>query len=360
MSVYRKSIPQMYEDKSQKQEPKLNSKQELKQKLVRLSKLGGSEISKFIPDTVLPRLYLGDLYSAINAKKLRELGVTHIVNCSNLGKDAEFFKSGWPDWAFSSSKHEPSAVPQYITIAIKDSDSEPISQYFAITTKYIHECISNGGRCLVHCQAGVSRSVTIVLAYLITQRNMLLDDAFNMILTVRPQAMPIPNFAEQLLQLHHQVHLNDYYNIPVAIFGYEDFERRCILDVRARIPRSRSAPGYPALPVFAEKSLFGSEEKSDKNCRNMNRRKFSLSGELSKESVSYRSLSDENLASRKKHSLSFQQGSHQVSDYEVHIRSSKSFDLLEKPDDFFGENKWNLFIMMAKRASSKLRISQKK
>ena len=52
--------------------------------------------------------------------------------------------------------------------------------------------------CFVHCSAGVSRSPTVVAAYLITRKNMTLADALK---AVGPLCRPNPGFIRQLVQL---------------------------------------------------------------------------------------------------------------------------------------------------------------
>ncbi|KAF6744671.1 protein-tyrosine phosphatase-like protein [Ephemerocybe angulata] len=56
-------------------------------------------------------------------------------------------------------------------------------------------------RILVHCSAGVSRSPTIVVGYLMKQRGMTLREALGCVLSVRPQVLPNPGFLAQLKTL---------------------------------------------------------------------------------------------------------------------------------------------------------------
>ncbi|KAJ8286133.1 hypothetical protein GJAV_G00034910 [Gymnothorax javanicus] len=63
------------------------------------------------------------------------------------------------------------------------------------------------GKILVHCAVGVSRSATLVLAYLMIREHMTLVDAIK---TVNDRRGIIPNrgFLRQLLQLDRTLHGN--------------------------------------------------------------------------------------------------------------------------------------------------------
>lgn len=64
---------------------------------------------------------------------------------------------------------------------------------------------NSGGRVLVHCQAGISRSATICLAYLIQSRRVRLDEAFDFVKQRRGVISPNFSFMGQLLQFETQV-----------------------------------------------------------------------------------------------------------------------------------------------------------
>jgi len=51
--------------------------------------------------------------------------------------------------------------------------------YFPACVDFIKSARSSGGTVLVHCYAGVSRSATIVIAYLMAEMNMGFMDAFS-------------------------------------------------------------------------------------------------------------------------------------------------------------------------------------
>ncbi len=54
----------------------------------------------------------------------------------------------------------------YKTFFIKDSQSENIECIFYECFDFIDEALKSGGKILIHCVAGISRSVTITAAYL--------------------------------------------------------------------------------------------------------------------------------------------------------------------------------------------------
>jgi protein-tyrosine phosphatase len=95
-------------------------------------------------------LYHGDLGHAQNMNLLNELGIQHIINVCDfpLGKDiVEHFNVLW--------------------IHINDELGVDIRKHFETTNSFLHTCKQKGEKVLVHCQMGISRSSSIILAYLI-------------------------------------------------------------------------------------------------------------------------------------------------------------------------------------------------
>ncbi|XP_016120071.1 dual specificity protein phosphatase 22-B-like [Sinocyclocheilus grahami] len=64
----------------------------------------------------------------------------------------------------------------------------------------MHESRLKGEGCLVHCLAGVSRSVTLVVAYLMTVTTLGWQEALAAVKVARPCASPNMGFQKQLLE----------------------------------------------------------------------------------------------------------------------------------------------------------------
>ncbi|XP_022448443.1 dual specificity protein phosphatase 15 [Delphinapterus leucas] len=128
---------------------------------------------------VLPGLYLGNFIDAKDTDQLGRNKITHII-----------------------SIHEsPQPLLQditYLRISVADAPEVPIKKHFKECINFIHCCRLNGGNCLVHCFAGISRSTTIVTAYVMTVTGLSWRDVLEAIKATRPIANPNPGFRQQL------------------------------------------------------------------------------------------------------------------------------------------------------------------
>lgn len=75
---------------------------------------------------------------------------------------------------------------------------------------FISDSVKNSkGRVLVHCQAGISRSATICLAYLISRHRLRLDEAYEYVKKRRSVISPNFNFMGQLLNWESETQLTE-------------------------------------------------------------------------------------------------------------------------------------------------------
>jgi len=136
----------------------------------------------FDGDLILPRLYLGSLDSANNLNELKKRDITHIVNISHDLKP-EFPKK-----------------IDYLHILAEDSLEQNLLCVLIIAIEFIHEVLSNQkkGSVLVHCGAGISRSSSLVIAYLMKMYNKSFLEAWQHTKERRSWACPNSNFQRQL------------------------------------------------------------------------------------------------------------------------------------------------------------------
>ena len=67
-----------------------------------------------------------------------------------------------------------------------DQPWENMSRHFMASIKFIQGAIDKGGAVFIHCYAGVSRSVTLAIAYLIYAKQMTFANALNLVKLRRP------------------------------------------------------------------------------------------------------------------------------------------------------------------------------
>jgi len=67
---------------------------------------------------------------------------------------------------------------EYVKINIEDSPYANLAYYFDKVADKIEEVRRRGGKSLIHCVAGVSRSASLCIAYLIKHKRMSLRKAY--------------------------------------------------------------------------------------------------------------------------------------------------------------------------------------
>lgn len=119
------------------------------------------------------------------------MGITHVINTAE-GLNFAQVNTGAHYYRDCNIK--------YMGLNLMDIESARISIHFGETADFIDQAIVGGGRVLVHCFMGMSRSATIALAYLMIKKNMTAEEALK---TVRRNRGVRPNegFLRQLIDL---------------------------------------------------------------------------------------------------------------------------------------------------------------
>ena len=139
------------------------------------------------PAEIISGLYLGDRRDAKDRAALRRLNIQSIVNCTP--PKSEDPGAGCPSFFERELR--------YLRVPIYDSPAEDAAQHFDAVLDFISSRLHHGG-VLVHCNRGVSRSVTFVVAHLMKARGQDPASALELVREVRPQAEPNKAFLKQL------------------------------------------------------------------------------------------------------------------------------------------------------------------
>jgi len=123
------------------------------------------------------KLYLSDLPGAMSTEIRESLEITHILSvCPNF----------------------PSTGPNHLQISVLDTEHENLLIHLPKACHFIQNSLDGGGRVLVHCVMGVSRSSTVVSAYLMWTRHWTAAEAISFVQKRRPCIHPNYGFIRQL------------------------------------------------------------------------------------------------------------------------------------------------------------------
>lgn len=163
--------------------------------LIELSRLSPEEAfntSSINVSQILPGLYLGNQGGAgiipahenpaLRENAIRNLqgkGVDRILSCIGADIRDPFFK--------------------YLSFTINDnSANENLAKYFDEAFNFIESARMGDSGVFVHCNAGLSRSPSIVIAYLMRKYGLSFEQAFDFVKAKRPCVNPRELFVEQL------------------------------------------------------------------------------------------------------------------------------------------------------------------
>jgi len=92
-----------------------------------------------------------------------------------------------------------------IQIAVEDKVGAKLNIYFDLIADKINQVHLSGGKILIYCRAGQSRSVTLCIAYFMKYHDMTFDQAFQFVRTKRPIIHPNRGFVHQLKQYEEKL-----------------------------------------------------------------------------------------------------------------------------------------------------------
>lgn len=92
----------------------------------------------------------------------------------------------------------------YLYLPFVDRVDQDIRKYRSTVIQFFERALANDGRVLVHCKAGISRSVSTLIMFLMVSVEMTYEEALNLIKSSRPMARPNSGFQRQLETLEVQ------------------------------------------------------------------------------------------------------------------------------------------------------------
>jgi protein-tyrosine phosphatase len=132
-------------------------------------------------------LYLTNFRGVENAGNLEALNIKHIV-CVNEQSNTHADKFN------------------YFNIdTLEDQEDHDASEHFEKVQCFVDSALLTGGAVVFHCAAGISRSSTVLIAYLMAARRMSLFEAFQLVYSRRRVVWPNRAFVQQLIDYEHKL-----------------------------------------------------------------------------------------------------------------------------------------------------------
>ncbi|KAL1915323.1 uncharacterized protein VTP21DRAFT_6781 [Calcarisporiella thermophila] len=177
---------------------------------------GSTEVENAMQQ-VIPNLFISSSVPAYDQKALEANKITHILclgpaNCP------------FPE-LFSYKK-----------IDIEDVPESNILEHLEDTYVFIESAIKAEGTVLVHCMAGISRSATVVIAYLMKSQKLTLEEAYDTVRAARSVICPNPGFYQQL---------RVYEELGYMVSKENPVYRRFLIENRWRVSDIASIPMGP-------------------------------------------------------------------------------------------------------------------
>ena len=140
------------------------------------------------PSQILRHLYIGSDKNTYDETLMRDLGITHVLNCAGVCFEAQGNKERLRRLGI-----------EYDQFEAEDASGYNIMRHFSQAKSFIEGARLTGGRVLVVCTMGVNRSGAMCVAYLMLHDNMNLLEAVKFVSSRRTLLLVNLGFRKQLL-----------------------------------------------------------------------------------------------------------------------------------------------------------------
>jgi len=141
-------------------------------------------------------VYIGSVTAAVDVNWLRSAGVRAIINCAQEVDE------------LSNRVREEAGIVFYTKLSMDDTSRRDLTHSIQRGASVVQEALrvvmdsggggAGDGALLVHCAMGISRSVSVVLAYMVMHGGMSLCQAAKLVFARRPMAYPNVGFWRSL------------------------------------------------------------------------------------------------------------------------------------------------------------------
>ena len=150
------------------------------------------EQEAWTPSEIEDRLLLGSIADATNGNALAEHGVTVVISILDDAQDHERLVL-------------PNQTVKHVRFKCADRSDANLLQHLGCAASAVSAGLQNGGKVLVHCLEGRSRSSAVVCAYLIRHQRKSLRQAFALVKQRRELVRPNRGFWRQLVAFERGV-----------------------------------------------------------------------------------------------------------------------------------------------------------
>lgn len=212
---------------------------------IEASRAALDDISEVLPN----KLFMTNHVGAANTVSLRSMGITHIMAVGSEFLDTDesgftFWKKDITDDAYQRDR---------MADALRDA------------VAFQKNAIAGGGKVLVHCAAGISRSATVVLAYLLLHVSSSLLEAFNLLMSRRRIVWPNDGFMTALIALELEEHGNASMTIEeyVSWGEYEPATESAVLSMERTASSINAADRLKRAESSTFEALASSSRRSE-------------------------------------------------------------------------------------------------
>lgn len=143
----------------------------------------GSDPSKIIAEF----MWLGDASNAMDTEQLTSEGITCVVNCASRD-------------TLTTREYYPTECKYTEYEALDDAEYNILDEHLDDFMAFMDECRGEKRQVLVHCVAGINRSASLCIAYLVIREKMTLEEAIRHCFVARPIILTNSSFVMQLIE----------------------------------------------------------------------------------------------------------------------------------------------------------------